>query len=55
VRIALVLVLGSMVAGKSGSTMPPESERQLAREIYQEMIAVKSGYTTGSRPRGRLY
>jgi hypothetical protein len=44
-----------MVAGKSGSTMPPESERQLAREIYQEMIAVKSGYTTGSRPRGRLY
>ena len=48
-RIALVLVLGSMVAGKSGSTMPPESERQLAREIYQEMIAVKSGYTTGSR------
>jgi hypothetical protein len=28
--------------------LSPESERQLAREIYQEMIAVKSGYTTGS-------
>src|SRR3954454_18763496 len=47
-RIALVLLLGSMIAGQTGSTMPPESERQLAREIYQEMIAVKSGYTTGS-------
>lgn len=47
-RIALVFLLGSMVAGQTGSTMPPESERQLAREIYQEMIAVKSGYTTGS-------
>jgi acetylornithine deacetylase/succinyl-diaminopimelate desuccinylase-like protein len=47
-RIALILLLGSMIAGQTGSTMPPESERQLAREIYQEMIAVKSGYTTGS-------
>src|SRR3954451_3978263 len=47
-RIALVLLLGTMIAGQTGSTMPPESERQLAREIYQEMIAVKSGYTTGS-------
>jgi acetylornithine deacetylase/succinyl-diaminopimelate desuccinylase-like protein len=47
-RIALVLLLGSMVAGQAGSTMRPESERQLAREIYQDMIAVKSGYTTGS-------
>ena len=28
--------------------MPPEAERQLAREIYQEMIAVNSGFTTGT-------
>jgi acetylornithine deacetylase/succinyl-diaminopimelate desuccinylase-like protein len=47
-RIALVLLFGSIVAGQTGSTMPPESERQLAREIYQEIIAVMSGYTTGS-------
>jgi acetylornithine deacetylase/succinyl-diaminopimelate desuccinylase-like protein len=47
-RIACFVLLGSMVALQSGSTMPPEADRQLAREIYQEMIAVKSGYTTGS-------
>ena len=28
--------------------MPPESERQLARAIYKEMIEIKSGYTTGA-------
>ena len=29
-------------------TLPPESERQEARAIYQEMIAVNSGFTTGT-------
>lgn len=28
--------------------MPPEAERQLARDIYKEMIEIKSGYTTGA-------
>lgn len=28
--------------------LPPEAERRLAREIYQEMIAVNSGFTTGT-------
>jgi len=28
--------------------MPPESERALAREIYKEMVELKSGYTTGA-------
>jgi len=28
--------------------MPPESERQLARAIFQEMVEIKSGYTTGA-------
>ncbi len=28
--------------------MPPESERQLAREIYKEMVEIKSGYSTGA-------
>jgi len=28
--------------------MPPEAEQRLAREIYKQMIEVKSGFTTGS-------
>lgn len=28
--------------------MPPEADRQLGREIFKEMIEVRSGYTTGS-------
>ena len=28
--------------------MPPESERQLARSIYKEMVDIKSGFTTGA-------
>ena len=28
--------------------MPPEADRQLAREIYKEMIEVNSGFTTGA-------
>jgi acetylornithine deacetylase/succinyl-diaminopimelate desuccinylase-like protein len=28
--------------------MPPEAEQKLVREIYKEMIEVKSGFTTGS-------
>ena len=28
--------------------MPPESEKQLARDIYREFIEIKSGYTTGA-------
>src|SRR6185312_8415412 len=47
-RIASLLLFGFLVTFPNGSTMPPEADRQLAREIYQEMIAVKSGYTTGS-------
>jgi acetylornithine deacetylase/succinyl-diaminopimelate desuccinylase-like protein len=30
------------------ATMPPEAEQKLAREIYKQMIEVKSGFTTGS-------
>jgi len=32
----------------AAQTMPPESEKQLAREIYKEMVEIKSGYTTGA-------
>src|SRR6476469_3308688 len=30
------------------SAMPPETDRQLARAIYKEMIEINSGFTTGS-------
>src|SRR6266567_5186121 len=32
----------------AGDVMPPEAEQRLAREIYKEMIEVKSGFTTGA-------
>jgi acetylornithine deacetylase/succinyl-diaminopimelate desuccinylase-like protein len=38
------LLLGCLI----GQTMPPERERQLARDIYKELIEIKSGYTTGA-------
>ena len=40
----MLVYLGTAV----GQTMSPEPERQLAREIYKELIEIKSGYTTGS-------
>src|SRR5437763_561829 len=38
------LVLTSL----SAQTMPPSADQQLARDIYKELIEIKSGYTTGS-------
>lgn len=38
------LLLGCLYA----QTMPPDAEKQLARDIYKEMIEIKSGYTTGA-------
>jgi acetylornithine deacetylase/succinyl-diaminopimelate desuccinylase-like protein len=35
-------------AGAQHRAMPPETERQLARAIYKEMIEINSGYTTGA-------
>ncbi len=32
----------------AADNMPPEAEQRLAREIYEQMIEVKSGFTTGS-------
>src|SRR4051812_22765372 len=29
-------------------TMPPEPEKQLARDLYKELIEIKSGYTSGA-------
>ena len=34
------------VAQTKISTMPPEADKQLARDIYKEFIEIQSGYTT---------
>src|SRR5438270_4314669 len=45
----MVLALSSATASAlPGQTMPPDAEKQLAREIYKEMIEIPSGFTTGA-------
>ena len=47
--LPLALLLLNPVLGAQGqSALPPAAEQQLAREIYKEMIEIKSGYTTGA-------
>jgi acetylornithine deacetylase/succinyl-diaminopimelate desuccinylase-like protein len=36
------------VTGLSAQSTPPESDKQLARQIYKEMVETQSGYTTGA-------
>jgi acetylornithine deacetylase/succinyl-diaminopimelate desuccinylase-like protein len=47
-HIVACATLCAATAAAQDRTMPPESERQLAREIYKEMVEIKSGYTTGA-------
>ena len=47
-HIVACAMLCAGTAAAQDRTMPPESERQLAREIYKEMVEIKSGYTTGA-------
>jgi acetylornithine deacetylase/succinyl-diaminopimelate desuccinylase-like protein len=42
------VALWTLALGAASAAMPPDPDRQLAREIYKEMIEVRSGYTTGS-------
>jgi acetylornithine deacetylase/succinyl-diaminopimelate desuccinylase-like protein len=44
----LLVLSGTVLAGQGAPAMPPESERLLAREIFKEMVEIKSGYTTGA-------
>ena len=46
--IVACAILCATAAGAQDRTLPPESDRQLARAIYKEMVEIKSGYTTGS-------
>src|SRR5580658_1964004 len=45
-RVALVSLF--CVRAWAADNMPPEAEQRLAREVYKQMIEVKSGFTTGS-------
>jgi acetylornithine deacetylase/succinyl-diaminopimelate desuccinylase-like protein len=40
--------LFALALGTGFAAMPPDLDRQLAREIYKEMVEIRSGYTTGS-------
>ena len=40
--------LFALALGTAFAAMPPDADRQLAREIYKEMVEIRSGYTTGS-------
>jgi acetylornithine deacetylase/succinyl-diaminopimelate desuccinylase-like protein len=42
------LIVPTLMAAAVGQTMPPEPERQLAHDIYKELVEIKSGYTTGA-------
>ena len=50
-RLALLVLSAlGLLSGleASGAALPPEADRQLAREIYKEMIEIRSGYSTGT-------
>ena len=42
------LLLLAPLACFAASNMPPEADQKLARDIYKEMIEIKSGFTTGA-------
>ena len=44
----LLLVSLFCLRGWAADVMPPEADQRLAREIYKQMIEVKSGFTTGA-------
>src|SRR5690349_4377991 len=46
--VLYIIVLAAATAQAQDRGMPPESERQLARAIYKEMVEIKSGFTTGT-------
>jgi acetylornithine deacetylase/succinyl-diaminopimelate desuccinylase-like protein len=47
-RTALGIALAAVALLGASATLPPDSDRQLAREIYKEMVETRSGFSTGS-------
>ena len=46
-KLTFFLLLGSLSL-QGASLLPPERDQRLAREIYQEMVESKSGYSSGA-------
>ena len=42
-----VILLLIAVSYLTAATLPPKSEQQLAREIYKQLVEIKSGFSTG--------
>jgi acetylornithine deacetylase/succinyl-diaminopimelate desuccinylase-like protein len=48
-RLSLIAaLLGVGLVCRAADLLPPQADRQLAREIYKEMIESKSGFSTGT-------
>ena len=47
-RMCRLPALAMLALGAASAAMLPDADRQLAREIYKEMIEIRSGYGTGS-------
>ena len=47
-RLVVCALFCTTAAGAQNRALPPETERQLARSIFQEMVEVRSGFTTGT-------
>src|SRR5580704_16418240 len=43
-----LLLLALFCSVESAATLPPPADQQLARDIYKQIIEIKSGYTTGA-------
>ena len=46
--LKFIIAVLPLIGGLAAQTLPPEPDRQLAREIYKEFVEIKSGYTTGA-------
>ncbi|HZU26086.1 MAG TPA: M20/M25/M40 family metallo-hydrolase [Bryobacteraceae bacterium] len=46
--LRLLPIAGLCCACMMAGTMPPDADRQLARDIYKQLIEIRSGYTTGA-------
>lgn len=46
--LRILLAAYFLTACLTCQTMPPEPDKQLARDIYKELVEIKSGYTSGS-------
>ncbi len=44
----LLISLACTFVLNAQTTLPPDADRQLARDIYKEMVEIKSGFTTGA-------